>query len=258
MPEPTTGAAIGGAKVAVDIYKLAKELGWLDKLRTFWKKKKRIVVLGSTGVGKTEFIESLKKLIPDLIANTARTEFSKKTTLALTEGIIIEVEDTPGQRGHESRRRRSIQDAVRRADGVINVVAYGYHEYDIASSQALTKAGEAKETFLRAHRQIEIEQVQEWNRTLSFGVKNPWLITLVSKGDLWWEERQTVKQHYSEGGYFKSLGAAEAMNPTVCLYSSIRHKFFSTAPVSGFFDDDERLRLRADFFRVLFEAFGGV
>jgi hypothetical protein len=256
MPEPTTSVVVGGAKTAVDIYKLAKELGWIDKLRTFWKKKRRLVVLGSTGAGKTEFIDSLKKLIPDLIHNTERTAFPKKTTLGLAADVIIEVEDTPGQRGHSSRRLQSIRNAMKQGDGVINVVSYGYHEYDISSSEALTKSGEVKEAFLKQHRLIEIEQLREWNQLLSAGLKKPWLITLVSKADLWWDDRHAVKEHYETGEYFQALGDAQQMNPTVCLYSSIRHKFFSTAPVSGFFDDDERLRLRADFFRVLFEALG--
>ncbi len=246
---------VAGAKTAVDIYKLAKELGWIDKLKTFWKKKKRIIVLGSTGAGKTQFIDSMQQLIPQLILNTQRTAFPLDRVLSLA-GELFEITDTPGQSSHRSRRMDAIRDAMKDADGVINVVSYGYHEWDVSADEAITKQGTAKLQFLKDHREIETTAAAEWADLLSSGLKNPWLITLVSKADLWWDQRDDVKRHYESGSYHKGLGPAQDMNPTVCLYSSIRHRFFDRAPLSGTFDDAERLRLRADFFRVLFEAIG--
>jgi hypothetical protein len=101
---------------------------------------------------------------------------------------------------------------------------------------------------------VEIEALREWNQLLSAGVLDPWLITVVTKADLWWEQHTAVKGYYESGPYHAALSTAQSMRPSVCFYSSIRHLFYGKAPVSGYFDDEERLRLRANFFRVLFEA----
>lgn len=251
-----TAAGIGGIKTAQDLYKIAKELGWIGRLKNFWKKKRRILVLGSTGAGKTQFLDSMQKLIPDLIHHTTRTAYPNRKSFELDAASIFEFTDTPGQKLHGSLRLPAIKEAMKNADGVINVTAHGYHEWDVDRGEALTAKGEAKQSYLQRHREVEVEQLHEWNHLLSIGLRNPWLITVVTKADLWWDERDKVKAHYESGAYFKALGPAQGMRPSVCLYSSIRHRFFGTAPVSGFFDDQERLRLRANFFRVLFEAIG--
>ena len=254
-PDPISGG-VAAAAAAVDIYKLAKELGWIDRLKTMFRKKRRIVVLGSTGAGKTQFIRSLSKQIPDLILNTDRTKFNIAQTLDLANQLLLVIDDTPGQAGHNVERSKAVREAMLRGHGVINVVSYGYHEWDIAADQALTKADEPRQNFLQSQRQVEIDQLAEWNGLLSAGVENPWLITVATKADLWWEQRTPVREHYESGPYFAGLGPAQAMRPAVCLYSSIYHRFYGTAPVSGYFDDAERLHLRANFFRVLFEAVG--
>ena len=255
MPDPATATTVGGAKIAVDIYKLAKELGWMDKLKSFWKKKRKIIVLGSTGAGKTQFIESMQTLIPQLILNTDRTAFNTSTMLSLGN-TLFKLTDTPGQIGHEGRRMEAIADALKDAEGVINVVSFGYHEFDVSANEAITKEGAARQSFLKANRENEMAALDEWTGKLSLGLKNPWLITLATKADLWWDQREAVKAHYETGPYHQWLGDAQDMKPTVCLYSSIRHRFFDRTPLCGHFDDTDRLRLRENFFRVLFEAIG--
>jgi hypothetical protein len=125
-PEPITAiGALGKASDAgIEIYKLAKELGLVSKLKSFLKKKKRILVLGSTGTGKTLFVRSFGNLIPEIINRASRTEFPTKHVFDFGPRLNAQLTDTPGQIIHASRRFPAIKEAMTRADGVINIVSY--------------------------------------------------------------------------------------------------------------------------------------
>ena len=51
-----TGTEASLVKGALDVIKLARDEGWLDKLRAILRKRTRVLVLGSSGVGKTNFL----------------------------------------------------------------------------------------------------------------------------------------------------------------------------------------------------------
>lgn len=48
-------------------FKDAEQLGVWERVHLAFKKKQRILVLGSTGVGKSNFIQSLKESMPEAI-----------------------------------------------------------------------------------------------------------------------------------------------------------------------------------------------
>lgn len=252
--DPTTIKT--AVKTGSELYTLANELGLIGKLKAYFRDKNHIVVLGSTGCGKSQFIQSLSEVVTAPIHNTDRTEYNTASKLDFSGASLINFVDTPGQIGHQSRRMDAVKEGITRADGIINVVSYGFHEYDTGSKSALNATGTADATFLENHRKLEIEQLAEWSGILSSGTKDPWLITLVTKADLWWDKRDEVRGYYTSGDYAKALGPASTMNPSVCLYSSVRHLFYGEAPVSGYFDDKQRWRLHESFFRVLLEALG--
>ena len=49
-------------EIAKQIYDLAKEQGWIDQLLSFIKKRHKVLVLGSSGVGKKNFLKSLQSI----------------------------------------------------------------------------------------------------------------------------------------------------------------------------------------------------
>ncbi|MBN2209176.1 MAG: hypothetical protein JW759_07760 [Candidatus Coatesbacteria bacterium] len=53
--------------------KMAHEKGWLKKIRSLFRKSHRILVLGTTGTGKTQMIESFTGLMPKAIHYMDRT-----------------------------------------------------------------------------------------------------------------------------------------------------------------------------------------
>lgn len=66
------------AIVAKEFVKLAIKQGWFEKLVTVFQKKHKILLLGSTGVGKTNLVQSLTEVTPKAIHHMNRTDFIKK------------------------------------------------------------------------------------------------------------------------------------------------------------------------------------
>src|SRR5882672_3494873 len=152
-------------------------------------------------------------------------------------------------------------DAIREAmaakggiEGVINVVSYGYHEYQVTRDKAVDPHGKADPDFLVQHRRIEIDQLDEWTPLIGSPITTRWLITLVTKADLWWEERDLFREYYINGPYFTALRGAQALKPKVVMYSSVFSKFYGEAPHSGYFDEKDRLELKLQFVQALLAA----
>ena len=73
---PTGAEDVAAAKAAVAIVQLANQQGWLDKLRDLFQTKHKIILLGSTGTGKSNFRDSLQSLMPKAIDRLQRTRWA--------------------------------------------------------------------------------------------------------------------------------------------------------------------------------------
>jgi hypothetical protein len=185
-----------------------------------------------------------------------RTEFAKAHPITILRQPFI-FTDTPGQRAHAPRRKQAIREAMSAGiAGVINVVSFGYHEYRVGKSTAITQAGTARESFLQKHRKLEIEALDEWTGLLGDAETIDWCITVVTKADLWWDRKDEVLQYYSTGPYNEGLGHIKVIVPFVREYCSVLHKFYGEAPLSGIFDDGDRIRAKANLLSQLMAAIG--
>lgn len=171
---------------------IATKEEWLDNLVDLPRKKHKFLVIGLHGVGKTHFLYSLKKFgmpttIYEINHEITSTGFPIKRKFRIdTEPFVFL--DMPGQLGHE-RKKSGIHEAIRKDyTGVINIVSYGYHEYSRGELNVLETHGMIKEHFLKAHRKLEITALREIAVWL---YKMP-LITVITKADLWWEDRKSV------------------------------------------------------------------
>lgn len=251
-----TGLEPSLVKSALELLELAKKDGWLDKLKSILKKRSRVIVLGSTGVGKTNLLEALTKPLPKVIDSINRSEFARKHKVSIT-AEPFEFIDTPGQEFHDSRRMAAIRQAMARGPvGVLNVVSYGYHEYAVARSDVFDGNGKIQSGFLDRHRRIEIETLNQWTALLGDTETAKWLITVASKADLWWDERDAVMAHYTKGDYFKALGPAKVLKPVTVEFASVVHLFYGRGAVSGVFDDEIRKSLRTRLLTTLLHAAG--
>ncbi len=244
------------ATAAVKIITLAHKQGWLDKLISAARKKHKVMVLGASGVGKTNFLSSLTEAVPQAIDVMNRTEIAQKRRIKIAKYPFIFI-DTPGQASHRSRRLRAIREAMgAKIAGVINVVSYGYHESRIGRRIVFNADGTIDETFLEAQRHKELEGVQEWTPLLGGREAADWLITVVTKADLWWSKRDEVLGYYQTGAYHQALGPAQELHPVTLEYCSVFQKFYGEGPMSGEFGDADRIRAKAHLIQVLLAAIG--
>jgi energy-coupling factor transporter ATP-binding protein EcfA2 len=249
---------IAEAAAALELINTARKQGWLDTLVTAVRKKHKVMLLGSTGAGKTNFLNSLTDLVPKAVEIMNRTEIAKKHRLKIQKKPFVFI-DTPGQKLHESRRLKAIREAMAGGiSGIVNVVSYGYHEYRTGSKFAFDNDGSVSEEFLQEHRAAEINAVQEWIPILGGQDAADWLITVVTKADLWWSRRDEVMQYYQAGPYYDALGPAKSLHPVVLEYSSVFQKYFGKAPMSGDFEDADRIRAKAHLIQELLAAIGKV
>lgn len=255
------GAEIIGPTIGVGMkmYDLAKKQGWLDKLLKRVKGSEHVLMLGSTGTGKSQFLTSLHIELPNAIDEMARTEAMQKAELK-HNGAFFDFIDTPGEEAKRAKRQAAYADFVSRDDpgGIINVVSYGYHEYSKGRDLGpLTGYGRPSKRFLEDHRRREIAALNEWIPVVAGRESVRWMATVVSKADLWWEDRSKVVEHYESGPYGQALNSLGWLSPSVVTYSSLRHKFYKTSRLDGTFDDHDLAQGRERMLRTLFELSTG-
>ena len=232
------GKLLEGTLDIVTKYKL------LDKLvERFFSEKAVVLLCGTSGVGKSQFIASLQDGVATPIPTTNRTRGWRKVKVT-KEGRKLELLDTPGQVGEGALRRKAHLEALKaKRFGIINVVANGYHEGTASETSAIwlgEDGYDVRQEFLAINRQLEIENLAEWSVEL---LDAKWLVTLVNKADLWWKPHtyeNVLRQYSNEGAY------GEALNPwqgkhVVLPYASTSKPFYDRVPMSGFFGDAQRL-----------------
>jgi len=95
--------------------------------------------------------------------------------------------------------------------GIMNLVSWGYHALDQLKLEDHKLYKEEDNTatfldkFLTDRRQEEIKALNEIAPHIKSARGKFWMITLVTKQDLWWEKRTDLKSHYEEGEYDKII-----------------------------------------------------
>lgn len=263
--EPNVAAAVGKVAIntAMNAAVIAHKQGWLDQLIDFFKRKHFILLLGSTGVGKSSVLKSLINETMDALIRSPSTSDIDRQSIRINKEPVI-IYDTPGQDCHESKREEIIRDVLAdriKLSGIINVVAYGYHERlgVLDGALKISSNGRIKENsldeYLKKHRQLEIEFLLKEMSSLS-SQNAKWLITLVNKADMWWDTQYPVLQYYTSTSepYYQSLHTLPKLkniNSMVLPYCSVIHKFYDKTKVSGNFDDTTKVKLKTDLLHQL-------
>lgn len=166
-----------------------------------------IIIFGAGGTGKTTLS---KTLIGETIHEHIYNETPNIEKLKISHGVFGNYLVAPGQ---ERRVERYWPDLFRRLNkgqitGIINVVSYGYHSMDIGNNSYKSTTyfdNESEMEFINKYLDKKREDELKYLKKISEQIKNTdkkfWLITLVNKQDLWWDEKDLVEAYYTNGEY---------------------------------------------------------
>src|SRR5581483_549690 len=242
--------------IAKEVHKILKDRGVYEKAMDYLarRKPKDIIVLGASGTGKSSFLKSIRGLSA-YIRHEDRTDKATKVKGKIGKEFFNFI-DTPGEAQHKAKRSQVLYEIYGKPFlGIINLVSYGYHENAIAGTHAIAGTS-ASETYLESRRQTEINQLAEWTSLLAGrGGPAKWLITVVTKADLWWSPTNApiVLEYYKTGKYWGALGEATEITYSVRSYSSLNQLFYGRAAMSGFYTDTQRVRDRSSLIALLLE-----
>lgn len=227
---------VGGIITALEVYEkraTIKEI-FLRTAATILGGKRRVAVFGCGGTGKTtlgNFISGKLDTDKALGAYEETLFIEKFTAKGETPALIAVV---PGQ---EARRPTSWDQlyaelAAGKSFRVINVVAWGYHASGLERARhRVHQAGQTEEEFRAAYfadnRAEELKALRELEPHLKATPGKVRIITLVTKQDLWWKNRQDVEDHYKNGEYSKILNEIERHKGKV----NFSHEYASCALV---------------------------
>lgn len=243
-----------GREVAAILRKtgaLERVVEWLSR-----KSPQYVLVLGASGAGKSSFIKHLLGEGTQISRHNRTVSFHDVD--GMIENIRFLITDTPGQMDevYKDERMKAILTAARQDKlGIINVVSYGLHEETVPKDKAVVDAS-ANASYLQSRRDLEISLLSQWTNVLcGDGGAAAWVMTVVTKADLWWTGHadQEVLKYYQEGPYFQALGPAARLRHRFCPHSSHNQLFYHTVPLSGYYDDKLKQTHRDEFVAALLE-----
>jgi hypothetical protein len=232
-----------GMKDALDIGKWAWDhrAGVKPVLASFrrWLRKSKILIIGPGGTGKSTLARMLSGEFDWLLDSPWRYDESVRVDrFKLKADPAAEIVVMPGQ---QHRRRTTWagvgQDVAKGAyHGVVLVSAYGYHTIAESSykSHDLYEPERDKEVFWRKYlessRGDEVECLRHLVPFMKECPRKLWLLSLVTKQDLWRPAENAVEKWYREGEYGKLLGEVASHKGV-----TFHHEFRLTSLVIGNF-----------------------
>jgi energy-coupling factor transporter ATP-binding protein EcfA2 len=188
------------------LYPLIKKLSFWLQHGTL-----RVPIFGPGGAGKS----TLAKLLSgEPIADAHYEESRVVEDTKLKGDLTCTLFAVPGQERRAHTWTRFYQDlSAGKSAGIINVVSYGYHSFSEVSFRKTEyyQPGQTKPQFLAAYLAKRREREQQIIETLVPRIGDAkgklWMITLVTKQDLWWKQRDIVRSHYTEGPYHRCIDA---------------------------------------------------
>ncbi len=167
----------------------------------------RVPIFGGGGTGKTTLGTFLAGQLDLDIARGSYRETLEQEKFNLPGEIPCHFLVPPGQ----ERRRHTWKDLYQvlsagKAAGLINVVSWGHHATELELKDLeVWKPGITEKTcaanYLAVNRKKEIKAMEQLVPHLKAAKGKLWMITLVTKQDLWWPKRKTVDKHYRNGEY---------------------------------------------------------
>lgn len=248
---------MNGIGIAVNVIspQLIKDIS--KKVKFALKNKKKILILGCSGVGKTQFINSIndndKTKQNTKISIDDRTSTNYDVKLFMEDSAIL-LTDTPGEFFNDILRKTEITELFRnKGEGIINIVSYGYHEGPAENiNEVFYDKNKLKTEYVDKCLKKEIDQLNQWVHFMSI-TEIKWVITLVTKADVWWSDQwKSVKKYYESGDYGNKISKLKenGIQHIILPYCSIIEPFYEIKG-SEEFGETKKNELHERFLREL-------
>ena len=233
-----------GAVAALEAYKSIKENGdWLKRksyriARRLSNGKVNIPVFGAGGSGKSTLGRMLITKntfgLPSIYAESRSVEKNE-----MQGWIPASLNIAPGQ---AARVSYTWPDLIRdinngKSPGLINVVSFGYHAVEVPSIRSLDSFGKSDdfsvdfEVYTENRRAREVELLDYIYKATETAANPFWIITVVSKQDLWSHRHREVKEFYEHGPYADVLKKFEVRHGS----AKFQHEIFNCSFTLGNF-----------------------
>ncbi len=204
-----------------------------------------IIVFGIASTGKTtmgNFVNGKTTFMDLAIAERSiNLEFFKfeESTNRIVNFIV-----TPGEERHEQANLIKFQEIIaqKKPFGLINVVSYGYQFPKNLSYQEVVSEDKPLEDYLKERREMEIKSIEKLLPHIKTARNLSWMLTLVTKQDLWWDKRDEVKNYYQNGDYAKVI---TELKQVFGEHKPFIHEYISTSFVSLNVYSNDRKRIAA-------------
>jgi hypothetical protein len=175
----------------------------------------RLLIVGAGGVGKTtaaKYLAGEAEALSECLGEYQ--ESIRVETYSLKDDPSVELVVPPGQRHRRDSTWSEIQTAIGAGEyhGIVLVNSFGYHSLgEISYKHHRLYNGNDSEfmpAFVRENQKEELAIVKRLASHLKTNTRKCWLLSLVTKQDLWWDRNPEVEDYYRDGAYsrqFKSI-----------------------------------------------------
>lgn len=184
----------------------------------------RVLIIGPGGVGKSTLGRFISGAAPRLTTDETRYVESLDVEEYALASPAAEFVVPPGQKNRRdwawNELERGLVEGV--FDGVMLVMAYGFHSIGDVSWQSLARSSEANDIdrflagYLGRCRNDEIAVAERLAQSIKLTPQPLWVLTVVAKEDLWFESRPEVHRHYRDGDYGRAL--TRALSGSSCTH----------------------------------------
>lgn len=166
---------------------------------------KEVFIFGTFGTGKTTLSDLLEGTVEIGKVTGEYIPSPTEELSVLAERRFSKVLTMPGQENRRSKSWGKAINQIKNAQNalIIDVVCFGYQSTAATSLESIPTLAngvtpESLSKYLGERRQEEIASVKYLVDSLGYIDNEVDFVTLVTKQDLWWNDRDQVKKHYSK------------------------------------------------------------